>query len=115
MFFIGSDSALQQRFDPRRNNALLSWLRGSPPDSEDPNPKVGPLNNGVGSIQVVRPPRETAFETSIMADAPVLDDGLSLKDRPQHDQHATCTESSKQFHIASNLIAPYQNKVTPDY
>lgn len=73
MFFIDSEHALRQRFAPRRNDALLSWLRGSARNSEGSNPKVGPLNNGVGSIQIVRPSRETA----IAADATIVDDGLS--------------------------------------
>ena len=72
MFFIDSERALRQRFDP-----LLFSLRNSGPDSEGPIPKVGPLNNGVGSIKTVRPPREAAIETSIVADALILDDGLS--------------------------------------
>jgi len=77
MFFIGSDRALRQRFDPRRNDALLSSLRDPAPNSEGPDPKEGPLYDGVGSIRIVRPPREVAIETPIVADAPMYDDGLS--------------------------------------
>ena len=77
MFFIGTDRALRQRFEPRRNDVLLS-LPGDPaPNSNAPEPKEGPLYNGVGSIQLVRPPRDAATETSIVADAPMVDDGLS--------------------------------------
>jgi hypothetical protein len=77
MFFIGSDRTLRQRFELRPNDGLLSALRDSTGDSEGHDPNEGPLSNGVGSIQIVRPPREVAIGPSNVADAPMHDDGLS--------------------------------------
>ena len=70
-------TALRQSFALRPNDGLLSALRDSTRDSEGHDSNKGPLSNGVGSIQIVRPSREAVIEPSNVADASLHDDGLS--------------------------------------
>ena len=59
------------------DDGLLSALRDSTRDSEGHDSNEGPLSNGVGSIQIVRPSREAVIEPPNVADASLHDNGPS--------------------------------------
>jgi len=64
----------------RPENGHLYLLRDSTRDRYDHSPQENPSNtsnNGVGSIQIVRPSSETMSDPSNAIDAPMYDDGLS--------------------------------------
>ena len=62
MIPMDTDKALRQRFAPQTGDNHLYLLRDSNRDSASDShiPTDGRLNNGVGSIQVVRPLRDPA-------------------------------------------------------
>ena len=58
MIPMDTDKALRQRFAPRTGDNHLYLLRDSTRDSDSQTATEDRPNNGVGSIQVVRPLRE---------------------------------------------------------
>jgi hypothetical protein len=67
----------------RPEDGHLYLLRDSTRDRDDHSPQESPFNesnntnNGVGSIQIVRPSSETMSDPINAIDAPMYDDGLS--------------------------------------
>jgi hypothetical protein len=79
MIPVDTDKALRQRFAPRTGDSHLYLLRDSTCDSVSHAPTDARPDNGVGSIQVVRPLRDPVASVPThdkMSDA-IYGDGLS--------------------------------------
>ena len=79
MIPMDTDKALRQRFAPQTGDNHLYLLRDSTRDSDSQTATEDRPNNGVGSIQVVRPLRDPVASAPThdkMSDA-IYGDGLS--------------------------------------